>query len=88
MSMVSPSSPGELLDQFTLRLNGLERESWAQAPERAARYEMERARKIQGRAERKEDIGGGDLAHLNDNSSGDALSASPLRSHRRRRNSE
>ncbi|QTI89675.1 UvrD-helicase domain-containing protein [Streptomyces sp. AgN23] len=59
----------KLLDQFTLRLNGLGRETWAQAAERAARYEMERARKIQFRAERKEDIGGGDLANLDDNSS-------------------
>ncbi|WP_406310942.1 UvrD-helicase domain-containing protein [Streptomyces thermoviolaceus] len=59
----------KLLDQFTLRLNGLGRETWAQAAERAARYEMERARKIQLRAERKEDIGGGDLTHLDDNSS-------------------
>nr|WP_051886941.1 3'-5' exonuclease [Streptomyces hygroscopicus] len=59
----------KLLDQFTLRLGGLGRETWAQAAERAARYEMERARKIQIRAERKEDIGGGDLAHLDDNSS-------------------
>ncbi|MFG3179810.1 hypothetical protein ACGFZC_32765 [[Kitasatospora] papulosa] len=45
------------------------RETWARAAERAARYEMERARKIQARAERKADIGGGDLAHLDDNSS-------------------
>ncbi|WP_030609354.1 UvrD-helicase domain-containing protein [Streptomyces sclerotialus] len=60
----------KLLDQFTLRLNGLGRETWAQSAERAARYEMERARKIQLRAERKEDIGGGDLSHLDDNSSG------------------
>lgn len=59
----------KLLDQFALRLNGMGRETWAQAAERAARYEMERARKIQTRAERKADIGGGDLAHLDDNSS-------------------
>ncbi|MFC9881680.1 UvrD-helicase domain-containing protein [Streptomyces libani] len=59
----------KLLEQFTLRLNSLGRETWAQAAERAARYEMERARKIQIRAERKEDIGG-DLIHLDDNSSG------------------
>ncbi|WP_326571557.1 UvrD-helicase domain-containing protein [Actinacidiphila glaucinigra] len=59
----------KLLDQFALRLNGLGRETWAQAAERAARYEMERARKIQIRAERKADIGGGDLTHLDDNSS-------------------
>ncbi|MFD5257273.1 UvrD-helicase domain-containing protein [Streptomyces bobili] len=59
----------KLLDQFTLRLNGMGRETWAQAAERAARYEMERARKIQTRAEHKADIGGGDLIHLDDNSS-------------------
>ncbi|GAA0965351.1 UvrD-helicase domain-containing protein [Actinocorallia libanotica] len=45
----------KLLDQFALRLNGLGRETWAQAAERAARYEMERARKIQIRAEHKPD---------------------------------
>lgn len=33
----------KLLDQFTLRLGGMGRETWAQAAERAARYEMERA---------------------------------------------
>jgi len=59
----------KLLDQFTLRLNGMGRETWAQAAERAARHEMERARKIQVRAEHKTEIGGGDLAHLDDNSS-------------------
>ncbi|MCX5529774.1 UvrD-helicase domain-containing protein [Streptomyces sp. NBC_00006] len=59
----------KLLDQFTLRLNGMSRETWAQAAERAARYERERARKIQARAELKEEIGGGDLKHLDDNSS-------------------
>lgn len=57
------------LDQFTLRLNSMGRETWAQAAERAARYELERARKIQLRAERKEEIGGGDLITLDDNSS-------------------
>ncbi|MFE9559351.1 UvrD-helicase domain-containing protein [Streptomyces sp. NPDC006703] len=45
------------------------RETWAQAAERAARYELARARKIQLRAERKEEIGGGDLITLDDNSS-------------------
>lgn len=59
----------KLLDQFTLRLNGMGRETWAQAAERAARYENERARKIQTRAERKEAVGGGDLIHRDDNSS-------------------
>ncbi|MFJ4682756.1 UvrD-helicase domain-containing protein [Streptomyces sp. NPDC088789] len=60
----------KLLEQFTLRLNSMSRETWAQAAERAARYEYERARKIQARAERKQDIGGGDLIHLDGNSSG------------------
>ncbi|MGW5114056.1 UvrD-helicase domain-containing protein [Streptomyces noursei] len=59
----------KLLDQFTLRLNGIGRETWAQAAERAARYEMERDRKIRLRAERKDEVGGGDLIHLDDNSS-------------------
>lgn len=59
----------KLLDQFALRLSGLGRETWAQAAERAARYEMDRAHKIKVRAERKEDIGGGDLVHLDNNSS-------------------
>ncbi|MFE1763413.1 UvrD-helicase domain-containing protein [Streptomyces angustmyceticus] len=58
----------KLLDQFTLRLGGMGRETWAQAAERAARYEMERARKVRDRAERKAEIGG-DLTHLDDNSS-------------------
>ncbi|MEN2423596.1 UvrD-helicase domain-containing protein [Streptomyces rimosus] len=60
----------KILDQLTLRLNGISRETWAQAAERAARYEMERARKIRIRAERKEEVGGGDLVHLDTNSSG------------------
>jgi superfamily I DNA/RNA helicase len=59
----------KLLDQFTLRLNAMGRETWAQAAERAARYEMERAHKIRARAEHKENIGGGDLIHLDDTSS-------------------
>ncbi|MFJ5679708.1 UvrD-helicase domain-containing protein [Streptomyces sp. NPDC093097] len=59
----------KLLDQFTLRLNGIGRETWAQAAERAARYEMERDRKIHLRAERKDKVGGGDLIHLDDHSS-------------------
>ncbi|SHL83187.1 UvrD-helicase domain-containing protein [Streptomyces yunnanensis] len=59
----------KLLDQFTLRLNGIGRETWAQAAERAARYEIERDRKIRLRAERKDEVGGGDLIHLDDNSS-------------------
>ncbi|MFM9369909.1 UvrD-helicase domain-containing protein [Streptomyces sp. Da 82-17] len=60
----------KILDQLTLRLNGSSRETWAQAAERAARYEMDRARKIQRRAERKEEVGGGDLIHLDAKSSG------------------
>jgi hypothetical protein len=51
----------KLFEQFALRLSGMGRETWAQAAERAARYEMERARKIQARAERKADIGGGEF---------------------------
>lgn len=59
----------KLLDQFILRLNSLGRETWAQAAERAARYEMERARKIQLRNEDMDD-NAGDAAHFDDNSSG------------------
>ncbi|WP_263165071.1 UvrD-helicase domain-containing protein [Streptomyces sp. SCSIO ZS0520] len=58
----------KLIDQFTLRL-GMGRETWAQAAERAARLEMERARKIQARGELKEAIGGGDLIHRDATSS-------------------
>ncbi|MCX4834430.1 UvrD-helicase domain-containing protein [Streptomyces sp. NBC_01016] len=60
----------KLVDQLTLRLNAMGRETWSQAAERAARYEMERAHKIRSRGERKEAISGGDLIHLDDNSSG------------------
>ncbi|WP_131739167.1 UvrD-helicase domain-containing protein [Actinomadura roseirufa] len=60
----------KLLDQFTLRLNGLGQETWAQAAERAARHEMERAHKIQLRTERDQDAGGGDPAHFDNDSSG------------------
>ncbi|MFE7634066.1 UvrD-helicase domain-containing protein [Kitasatospora sp. NPDC057518] len=59
----------QVLEQFTLRLNSMKRETWAQSAERAARYEMERARKIQERAELKAEIGGGDLIHRDDHSS-------------------
>ncbi|MFD8105936.1 UvrD-helicase domain-containing protein [Streptomyces microflavus] len=70
LSRPERASIWKILEQFTLRLNSMSRETWAQAAERAARYEYERARKIQARAERKEDIGGGDLITLDDNSSG------------------
>jgi superfamily I DNA/RNA helicase/mRNA-degrading endonuclease RelE of RelBE toxin-antitoxin system len=59
----------QLLSQFTLRLSSRDKETWAQSAERAARYEMERAHKIEKRAELKAEIGGGDLKHLDDNSS-------------------
>ncbi|MEW2310069.1 UvrD-helicase domain-containing protein [Streptomyces sp. NPDC006864] len=70
LSRPERASIWKILEQFTLRLNSMSRETWAQAAERAARYEYERARKIQARAERKEDIGGGDPITLDDNSSG------------------
>lgn len=59
----------KLLDQFTLRLDGMGRETWSQAAERAARFEQERARRIRTRAEHKADIGGGDLVTFDDHSS-------------------
>ncbi|MET7678960.1 UvrD-helicase domain-containing protein [Streptomyces sp. NPDC005423] len=59
----------KLIEQFTARLDKLGVETWGQAAERAARFEIERAAKIRARREYKEEIGGKDLIHR-DNSSG------------------
>ncbi|MFI5542689.1 UvrD-helicase domain-containing protein [Streptomyces sp. NPDC051815] len=59
----------KLIEQFTARLDKLGVETWGQASERAARYEIERAAKIRARREYKDEVGGKDLIHR-DNSSG------------------
>ncbi|GAA2629872.1 ATP-dependent helicase [Streptomyces spororaveus] len=59
----------KLIEQFTARLDKLGVETWGQASERAARFEIERAAKIRARREYKEEVGGKDLIHR-DNSSG------------------
>jgi mRNA-degrading endonuclease RelE of RelBE toxin-antitoxin system len=59
----------KLIEQFTARLDKLGLETWGQAAERAARYETERAQKVEERRRHKDEIGGGDLIHR-DNSSG------------------
>ncbi|WP_217223011.1 UvrD-helicase domain-containing protein [Streptomyces anulatus] len=56
------------LEQFTARLDKDNRETWGQAAERAARFEMQRAFKIKDRQEHKEEIGGKDLIHRDDSS--------------------
>ncbi|MEU7604907.1 UvrD-helicase domain-containing protein, partial [Streptomyces sp. NPDC041003] len=58
-----------LIEQFTARLDKLGVETWGQASERAARFEIERGAKIRARREYKEEVGGKDLIHR-DNSSG------------------
>lgn len=58
----------KLIEQFTARLDKLGVETWGQAAERAARFEIERAAKIRARREYKEDIGGKDLIHRDDSS--------------------
>ncbi|MCG3038980.1 UvrD-helicase domain-containing protein [Streptomyces sp. S1A] len=59
----------KLIEQFAARLDKLGVETWGQAAERAARFEIERAAKIMARREYKEEVGGKDLIHR-DNSSG------------------
>ncbi|MGW0650892.1 UvrD-helicase domain-containing protein [Streptomyces umbrinus] len=58
----------KLIEQFTARLDKLGVETWGQAAERAARFEIERAAKIRARREYKEKIGGKDLIHRDDSS--------------------
>ncbi|WP_225631678.1 UvrD-helicase domain-containing protein [Streptomyces solaniscabiei] len=58
----------KILEQFTTRLDKEGRETWGQAAERAARFEMQRAAKIEQRQEYKHEIGGKDLIHRDDSS--------------------
>ncbi|MGW6151593.1 UvrD-helicase domain-containing protein [Streptomyces sp. NPDC055144] len=58
----------KILEQFTTRLDKEGRETWGQAAERAARFEMQRAAKIEQRQEYKDEIGGKDLIHRDDSS--------------------
>ncbi|MGW4786733.1 UvrD-helicase domain-containing protein [Streptomyces sp. NPDC004230] len=58
----------KLIEQFTARLDKLSVETWGQAAERAARFEIERAAKIKARRAYKEDVGGKDLIHRDDSS--------------------
>ncbi|MGH3309249.1 MAG: UvrD-helicase domain-containing protein [Streptomyces sp.] len=58
----------KILEQFTTRLDKESRETWGQAAERAARFEMQRAAKIEQRQEYKDEIGGKDLIHRDDSS--------------------
>ncbi|OIV36515.1 DNA helicase [Mangrovactinospora gilvigrisea] len=58
----------KILEQFTSRLDKLGVETWGQTAERAARFEIERAMKVQHRREYKEQIGGLDLRHRDDGS--------------------
>ncbi|WEH16308.1 UvrD-helicase domain-containing protein [Streptomyces sp. VNUA24] len=53
----------KILDEFTARLDKKDIETWGQAAERAARYEMERAARIQARQAYKDQVGGRDLIH-------------------------
>ncbi|XVQ09565.1 UvrD-helicase domain-containing protein [Spirillospora sp. CA-255316] len=59
----------KLIEQFTARLDKLGVETWGQAEERAARFEIERAAKIKARRQAVEESGGKDLIP-NDDSSG------------------
>ncbi|MFZ4297285.1 UvrD-helicase domain-containing protein [Streptomyces cinereoruber] len=52
-----------ILDRFTTSLHSKGIETWGQAAERAARYEMERAARIQARQTYKGQVGGRDLIH-------------------------
>ncbi|MEW1599440.1 UvrD-helicase domain-containing protein [Streptomyces sp. NPDC093808] len=58
----------KLVEQFTARLDKLGVETWGQAAERAARFEIERAAKIRARRDYKDEIGGKDLIHRDDSS--------------------
>ncbi|WTW98451.1 UvrD-helicase domain-containing protein [Streptomycetaceae bacterium NBC_01309] len=59
----------KIVEQYTAHLDKLGVETWAQASERAARFEMERAERIEARQRRKDEVGGRDLIHR-DNDSG------------------
>ncbi|MFE2721735.1 UvrD-helicase domain-containing protein [Kitasatospora sp. NPDC059327] len=57
------SAVWKLLEHYTARLDKLNLETWSQAAERAARFEIGRAAKIRARAEYKDGIGAQDLIH-------------------------
>ncbi|WP_030104958.1 UvrD-helicase domain-containing protein [Actinoalloteichus caeruleus] len=57
----------KLLEQFTARLEKEGVETWGQAAERAARFEMERAARIEER-QNNQAVGGGDTAQPDDSS--------------------
>ncbi|MFF6786836.1 UvrD-helicase domain-containing protein [Streptomyces sp. NPDC012510] len=58
----------KLIEQFTARMDKRGIETWGQAAERAARYEVERATKIESRRAHKNDVDGKDLIHRDDSS--------------------
>lgn len=58
----------KLLEQLTVRLDKAEQETWAQAAERAARYEMQRARRVAESKAGNARVGDKALAYQPDNS--------------------
>ncbi|GAA2274657.1 3'-5' exonuclease [Kitasatospora cystarginea] len=58
----------KLIEQFTTRLDKAGMETWGQASERAARYEIERAARITARQSYKDELGAQDLRHRDDGS--------------------
>ncbi|WP_224275683.1 UvrD-helicase domain-containing protein [Streptomyces sp. LS1784] len=63
LTRIERTAVWKLLEQYTARLDKLNMETWSQAAERAARFEIERAERIRARAEYKEEIGGQELIH-------------------------
>ncbi|MEV3979309.1 UvrD-helicase domain-containing protein [Nonomuraea sp. NPDC049758] len=59
----------KLIEQFTARLDQLGVETWGQAAERAARFEIERASRVRNRRKEIEERGGKETIHQ-DNTSG------------------
>ncbi|MEU5456164.1 UvrD-helicase domain-containing protein [Streptomyces globisporus] len=60
----------QLAERFTQRLDRLGRQTWEQVAERAARLEMDRARRIQAVERQREEAGGLDNIHLQAGSAG------------------
>ncbi|WBB62558.1 UvrD-helicase domain-containing protein [Streptomyces sp. WMMC500] len=58
----------KILEQFTTRLDKEGRETWGQAAERAARFEMQRAAKIEQRQGYKDETDGKNHIHRDDSS--------------------
>ncbi|MFJ4680294.1 UvrD-helicase domain-containing protein [Kitasatospora sp. NPDC088783] len=63
LTRVERTAVWKILEQYTARLDKQHMETWSQAAERAARFEIERAARIQARAEHKEQVGGRELIH-------------------------